>query len=52
MPNKRMQLTGRARPAGRLADYRLGPTLAANGLPRGAPGRIRMARSAIDAQSR
>jgi Zn-finger nucleic acid-binding protein len=47
-----MQLTERARPAARLADCRVSPTLAAKTLPRIALGRIRLARSAIDARSR
>jgi hypothetical protein len=51
-PNERMQSTERARPAVWLADCGVRPTLAANRLPRSAPGRIRLARSAIDSQSR
>jgi hypothetical protein len=51
-PNQRMQLTERARPTVRLADGGLSPTLAANRLPRSAPGESPLARSAIDAQSR
>ena len=47
-----MQLPERARPAVCLADYGVGPTLAANGQFRSAPEEIRWARSAIDAQIR
>lgn len=45
-----MQLTERALPAARLAGSRVGPILAANTLFRSAPGEIRWARAAIDAQ--
>jgi hypothetical protein len=47
-----MQLPERAQPAVRLADCRTRPTLASTTLFRSAPGDIRRALSAADAQSR
>ena len=52
LPNKRMQLTERVRPAVCLADWRAGPTLAETTRFRSAPGEMGLARSAIDARIR
>jgi hypothetical protein len=51
-PNKRMQLTGRAPLAVRLAGCGAGPTLVATTLFGSAPGRAGLARPAIDARIR